>query len=662
MNENVTFPQEWPAYLTEDSPIDPILGILPLGTHNLSLKNMNHVQFEQFCWYLLKKDYQLEGCLRLGGNGKEQQGFDIFAYQKNANRKLIVFECKCWENFTPAKLKKTIDKFIYSSWAKLKPKFILILAQPTIENLKEQWLQAQELLAKNYIESEIWLGEDLTEMTQYFPDILTKFFPFAPTQQFCNEWMRRVKFLDRLSKALVDPREEISKLANEFINANEPDKSRLESRYVKDEIWSVKQPWFDIYVILPTERFTLGSASLIIKTPNSEGVTVILNHKWMLNNFLGNSGAPIDSKHRPFYIGEIDSDSDRHILELNNCRFILPFEGTKEIVQMADELSMSYFRAIKSLDDSWGTHNFPIIKWSPTAAVIGAIKKNVWNEITQFTDAHDYQKGVSEWHIFDHNAKALKPFTKQSNSKYNQGYHGIFYAIEMNHLSYKDEYIIIWQPPNRFGSDVISDRDWWSCSYVYEWLQYQLLPTVGVWCADNRAKKSFFLKQKIRKEFISFWKACISLRDVRLKTLLEMEHYLTLGVVNTIRELRDFYNNPSMSERAYFAEVELNSLLNALIILLKGKRGYLGYISSSLSISTPCKTHEDVICSIENKILNKEVANVSLDYTFRAMLEAIKEDESWISESSKISIYNSLKPFMAFHDLQLLIRRHTEHL
>lgn len=178
---------------------------------------MNSTTFEQFCWWLLKKDNTLIGCKRLGRSGTAQHGIDIFAYAQEQPEKLSFFECKAWKEFGASNLTEAVDAFLDGNWARMAHKFTLILAQQDIGHaLADRWTAETTRMKQAGIEAELWSAHTLTMKVQFYPDILTKFFPWESIEHRANLWMQRVGFYELVSKAFFDPRERVQEWAREL--------------------------------------------------------------------------------------------------------------------------------------------------------------------------------------------------------------------------------------------------------------------------------------------------------------------------------------------------------------------------------------------------------------------------------------------------------------
>ena len=138
---NHDLPQEWPEHLAEEAVVSPVRTAPPISEAVLDFTPMHSTMFEQFCWWLLKKDQTLIGCQQVGGGKAEQGGIDLFAFDEQHSDRLNVFECKAWKDFRPSRLTRAIDNSLAGDWSGSTHKFTIILAQtvpgPT---LWQQWL------------------------------------------------------------------------------------------------------------------------------------------------------------------------------------------------------------------------------------------------------------------------------------------------------------------------------------------------------------------------------------------------------------------------------------------------------------------------------------------------------------------------------------------
>lgn len=148
----------------------------------------------------LAKGLRDRRCQLIGGSGRYQGGIDLFAYARDDKAQLTVFECKCWKEFKAAALKNAVAHFLDRPWSTPGVRFVLILAQDSLEQFGEAWNEAGQALRARQIVGEVWTAMDLTERIRLHPDILVRFFPDATVTTYCSERMRRVDFWTQLQK------------------------------------------------------------------------------------------------------------------------------------------------------------------------------------------------------------------------------------------------------------------------------------------------------------------------------------------------------------------------------------------------------------------------------------------------------------------------------
>ncbi|SOZ39673.1 hypothetical protein [Cupriavidus neocaledonicus] len=387
-------PQEWPEFLAPDAPVSASKAAPPLGEPLLDFSAMSGTTFEQFCWWLLRKDYRLAGCKRLGGEGKAQGGIDLFAFDAQGISRLSVFECKAWKTFDPTRLTKAIDAFLQGPWAASTRTFTMIVAQQDMGGgqLALRWKTEKERLKQAGIEGDLWTAHTLTQRVQNYPDILSKFFPWHSIELFANRWMERVSFYEVVSKAFFDPRESVARWARDLfaqIGTSSPEHraalpgaqsdsvesdddgylaSSLEIDGVCRQVnrhgnsWHFKGPWFSLSAVLPDRRFARASAAISFARPDLSGITLTVDHTWLLRKFLFGSNAPLTPTYRGFIAGVLPQNAQQYLVDLPNCRIFFQEEGAREISHVADLLTNVMRDALVELEKAWSAVDFPFVK------------------------------------------------------------------------------------------------------------------------------------------------------------------------------------------------------------------------------------------------------------------------------------------------------------
>lgn len=691
-------PQEWPQHFAPEAAVCSVNSAAPVGEPLLDFSRMNATTFEQFCWWLLKKDQALIGCKRLGRSGSEQHGIDIFAYDEQLPEGLSVFECKAWKDFSPTNLTEAIDSFLGGSWATLTRKFTLILAQRDIGRaLCNRWIAETERLKQVGIDAEIWTAHTLTLKVQVYPDILTKFFPWESVEHHANLWMKRVGFYELVSKTFFDPRPRVRGLAREFamhVNgtgessshsrvgvatrytatpilaqpSSEPKQGqdlivdgRLRTVHHARNYWNFEGPWFSLRAMLPTGEFTQSSASITLNKQDMSGLTLTFDHKWLLSSFLSGAKAPLKENYRGFIVGPMSHDRDSYLIDFPHCRFSLEREGVREIAWVADLLATAMREALQSLESEWSAQDFPFVEWAGKKIAMAAISVDLWSEIGRFSEEHDVSNGTTDWHMFDGNSQVLKPYHERPTEHFDAGYHGVFYATAIEGLSFEREVVLLWQPNNLRPNQEFSQRTWWACDFSLKWLTESLLPKIKSRIYErhfNSRWKEIFHRERARN-LTALLDERLTVRDLRQRPLRRGGQW-SAGLCEIAKVLQRFFHVTPKPE-PYIQQHEIDMLYQAAAAIAQGGRGYLGFVSSKLSLRGKPENHADLSRMIYEHIQEgRPVANCAVaDNVFRAVLELLGESDEWLSESDKQKVLAAFEPFASIRDDAILIKRHT---
>ncbi|MQA42477.1 hypothetical protein [Rugamonas aquatica] len=700
MNSNDPFPQDWPEHLAHDAKVSPVDAAPPFGRALLDFSGMDATTFEQFCWWLLKKDHALVGCKRLGGPGTEQEGIDLLAFDPSDAGRLRVFECKAWKKFTPTALTHAIDAFLAGEWAGAADRFTLILAQRDVGSaLSKRWVEEVQRLKRAGIEGELWTAHNLTLQAQRYPDILTKFFPFHSVETFANLWMERVAFYELVAKSFFDPREQVAQWARRLMgdeHARGENDTSEDSQVVPaakperavgagDEAaelsgpspfidgiyrsvtqfgssWHFKGPWFHFSAILPDERFTHASAAITFNRPDMQGVVLTVDHTWLLTRFLFKVGAPLRSRCRDVILGEVPNEHGLFVLDLPHCRLSLQEAGVRHLLEVADLLTVAMRDALQGLERRWSAQHFPFVMRGGKKVALAAMPRSLWRAIGQFAVEHDESKGDSAWHMFDGDTQMLKPFHRIATERFDSGYHGIFYVAEIDGLSYSDEVVLLWQPDGPQPEQACSPRGWWSCEFAVAWLHDALLPEVKRWAVQRSFGTvwSRLFKSRQAQAYSRYLDEVFVMRDLSEQPLL-VEGRLTRSLVESVQELQSFFYGAS-AEQCFIRPGEVDALYETVALAAKAGRGYVGYAQSKLGIREDLADHADLIAHIRLYVRDGRVRANSgaADGALRALLEMLSDSDAHLDDADRKAIVDSLMPFARMLDEAMFVRRHTK--
>jgi hypothetical protein len=426
--------------------------------------------------------------------------------------------------------------------------------------------------------------------------------------------------------------------------------------------WHFKGPWFHFSAILPDERFTHASAAITFNRPDMQGVVLTVDHTWLLTRFLFKVGAPLRSRCRDIILGEAPNEQGLFVLDLPHCRLSLQEAGVRDLLEVADLLTAAMSDALQRLELVWSAQHFPFVTRGEKKVALATLPKSLWRAIGQFAFEHDVSKGDTPWHMFDGNTQVLKPYHRVATEQFDAGYHGIFYAYEIDDLSYTDEVVLLWQPDGPHPEQGCSPRGWWSCEFAFTWLNDALLPEVKRWAYQRNFGTAWsrLFKSRQAHAYSQYLDEVFVMRDLRERPLL-VEGKLTRSIVESVQELQSFFYGAS-DKQCFIRPGEVDALYEAVALAAKAGRGYVGYAQSKLEIQEDAADHADLIAHIHQYVRSGRVRANSwaADGALRALLEMLNDSDAHLDAADQQAIVDSLIPFAKMFDEAMLVRRHTK--
>lgn len=357
------------------------------------------------------------------------------------------------------------------------------------------------------------------------------------------------------------------------------------------------------------------------------------------------------------------ADDSDYVVDLANCRLMLPEEGVRELAGAADALTVVVKEALIALEADWGASDFPFVQRGGMKVALAAIRTDVWREMMRFAHEHDVAAGKGPWHMFDAAPNVLKPFTEREDERFNCGYHGVFHVTEeIDGLSREGEVVLLWQPNETGPNKQISSSDWWSCEFAFKWLSEELLPEINRWVFNRHFSSSLkrTLRRNLATQFAGALNEAFVARDLRQRPLFRNGLWCR-NVVGTIQELQHFFSVQRTPE-PYVQQKDAELLYRAAAMLARGERGYAGYVSSKLSLDDGAANHAQLVAAIERKIESGRVVASAgnVDFVLRAILELLNDSDEWVTPSDREIVLQALTPFTQIFDEANFIKRHRE--
>jgi len=151
--------QSEPARDEVGLPVTPRIQELPLNA--LSWEN-----FERLCARLIASDHDIVDCHRYGVRGDAQAGIDIMAYRHvfgEGRREFLCYQCKRWQQMTPADLHRIVLKFTYPA-----DRYVIMVSLPATAALRD--------VVAGLPNVDLWDAEDICNRLKDQPELVEDFF------------------------------------------------------------------------------------------------------------------------------------------------------------------------------------------------------------------------------------------------------------------------------------------------------------------------------------------------------------------------------------------------------------------------------------------------------------------------------------------------------
>jgi hypothetical protein len=151
-----------------EPPVQPRLQALPFN-------DLAWEQFEALCAALVEANPLTVGCNLYGVQGDFQQGIDVIATQRSSSGdETWAYQCKRYKSYTPAQLRKALDKATYPA-----DYYVLMLSIPATAAMRE--------VADRRSNAFLWDARDIARKLKSYPAIVEDFFGPMWREAFCGE-------------------------------------------------------------------------------------------------------------------------------------------------------------------------------------------------------------------------------------------------------------------------------------------------------------------------------------------------------------------------------------------------------------------------------------------------------------------------------------------
>ncbi|GHO96306.1 hypothetical protein KSF_063540 [Reticulibacter mediterranei] len=348
----------------------------------------------------------------------------------------------------------------------LKPPFLVITNGQQMIVLKRHQHHDEEIIADITIEQ---LSDQATASTLY--DQL-QFETVKKLKEQLLDPLRHIQYVElmRTLERYPDIQEQLAK-------------GDFEPSIVRDErLLSVVKSKVAITCELPIV-FAEGSCQIEFSNILLRGLTCHLSHEEILTKFLIGLETPPDWEARPFLQRTKQNTFEA---QLGKTTVILSKREADELCNAVDEVCKQYKAIMLKATNILETWDFRPEKIEHEKGFeLLSVETWLWEKMQQFAYEFDYDKGDSEWHIFDRRNLSIRVCPKGGSDhviiwpKFGNG----LFPNGMVDLLYIDSitYLYLYKEPDVTYDSIfqnVGPHGVWTASYTKKWLEQHFIPKV----------------------------------------------------------------------------------------------------------------------------------------------------------------------------------------
>lgn len=369
-------------------------------------------------------------------------------------------------------------------------------------------------------------------------------------------------------------------------------------------------------------------------------VNISLSHQEILKSLYRGYKTPLCYSMRSYILeGNLNQKLETYRITIGGCVFNLELEELNNLIRAIDIFMENYIEAMKDIENEIESNKFYPVPNELNNYKLICIPSSFFERIMLFIQKHDYEKGDSNWHIFDTQGSMIKVYDKNEGE-----YRCFIYPIADNNDGYSwynsnDKVWLVWDYMS------ISGETLWSVQKTYKWLVEKLIPKVERYFAPSR--NTIFRKRKNNTEMSQI---IFTSNDKYYDIDKEVPAYQLLNIIESI-QLRY-----SFEKKIYIKWLDYLKVYDAILYLVKicPQLDY-HYICSKLSIEKVENKEElgEEIEQLKRKVVEEAINGGKMDMLFRVLGVLVRDTLSEITEEditkvisfiqNHITSYNTLK-------------------
>jgi len=570
---------------------DPLIEGLPYG-------GISWPRFEALCAHLLNDEpgVKIRQAMRYGREGQSQYGLDIIAYCERGSRHLVA-QCKRVRTVSSKEISQWTNKFLDGPKVASTSKYILCLATRLGEDTRtiDAWMVAQDRFDKAGIEARVWDSDILDQLLRERPGIVTRFFGVDRAKRFCDPTFPSKRYPSQFREG--------------FLHV-------FENQFVAEQLTT------RLDVNLPSERFPHLGGMFVFARGDLSGITFAVDGKTLLSWARWRARADLTTSERPY--ARRTEVPGRFVLASESVRFTLTSEEVGHLDWVIHKAWECFLPAADALEREWRFLRFERLSSEANAFVMGTVSRPHWRTMLAFANAHDFELGNSEKHIFDRSNGMLKVYSKSDCYGMKKGYHLILRGFSEGGMTlpWEEEVLLVWEAPTSpTGTPApLGPACAWDVEHAHDWILNIFAGWVEKWTVTQtrRPRNGWW------SPFKGFAHTVYSLQVSSSATFKRRD----LRSARTARELIDlctfFQGHFHIDRSGVPVDVEMTKDVLRLTsrFLQLGDKGDLHYIAGKLTLDEDSlETGISQLCADETKRFDLAAW---LDTAFRCLIQLLR--------------------------------------
>jgi hypothetical protein len=414
----------------------------------------------------------------------------------------------------------------------------------------------------------------------------------------------------------------------------------------------------------------LGVCRIWVKQDSLEDCEIFVGHQKILSTLFDGHHRGINAEERRIIAHGPSEYFDKYAIDIGGTRLSISEQLARPLCSAIDALHEAYIDALRRIDLAWEAEAFSYYQERSDSEVfvcLGRLPAWLWRLFVEFATEHHYERGDSEWHMFDATSMSVVIWSRTSTKRFDEGVHAVILASNQSPAGTlnSDEIALLWKPPPSYPQSrevyPLSERRYWGAATTFRWINDELIPKTYKWIWSNEPW-AIRWSPRARQHQDRLLSKLIDLGGL-VNDVPEITFHSDLtGLRCLVSTLQSEFDGVS-GEKYIFRQSDLIGLYRAIILVLKLQQvedDRLYYVATNLSAS-PSLDSYGLIQALDNMIKNNELPSncFSVDLGLRSVLHLLRSPNVYLNRQEALEIISNLGPLMDLYRDREIKRRHA---